>query len=343
MGSDDLNFSSGVMRLGSSAGGDPFTPLRLTLRSPSSDVGSGGGGGVASETDESNVIIDHRGARFIKSNKIIGRGTFGEVCVGMREDGALCAIKTMQLPTAAFASFGAENAGGSSGAMLSREVEALLSEVGTLSTLRHENIVRYYSSAVVRGEEIAIMMEYVSGGSLARLLGYFGRVPSSSTRRYAKDILKGLAYLHGKGIIHRDVGPNNTLLTVDGACKLSDFGCSTTLERLNGVVAGTPWYMSPESARGCVTTASDIWSFGVLIGVLLTGALPYPHDVVEAPVEEFIKRLAATSSDDSGLRPSFAEWPMVPDARDLIEECTRRDPAQRPTAAELLHHPFIVG
>ena len=209
---------------------------------------------------------------------------------------------------------------------------SLLREVALLCKLRHPNIVSCFGCAVV-GENVInnttlppmhhnppthviMCMEYVSGGSLADLLSSFGPapLPISSVRRFLRDCLKALGYLHQHYIVHRDVKPGNVLLHVDGSCKLSDFGTSVRIppahssHRSNsrpdekgdvhgraskpdtpqiksgnskdpGVVVGTPLYMSPEQATGLVehlSPASDLWSLGIMAVVLLSAENPYP-------------------------------------------------------------------
>uniref|UniRef100_A0A0A9VTM8 Mitogen-activated protein kinase kinase kinase A n=1 Tax=Lygus hesperus TaxID=30085 RepID=A0A0A9VTM8_LYGHE len=125
-------------------------------------------------------------------------------------------------------------------------------------------------------------MEFIPGGSLDTLITSFGALSLSAVRRYLRDILSGLNYLHVMKIVHCDVKPHNVLLAMDGLCKLSDFGCALPVVRNKviyiediGELRGTPSYLSPEVARGEVpSTKSDIFSLGVAVLEMITGKLP---------------------------------------------------------------------
>ncbi|CUG26456.1 transmembrane protein, putative [Bodo saltans] len=421
--------------------------------SPESRRNSTSIGEIPAEPSELMEIVDRRGQAWRRSKKCIGKGTFGEVYVGLQSDGSLCAIKIISLPLlmqsaaatapnrppgggkdrlgqsavesavswgegslmqqklAAMTSLGSTNTKdnfdphadsilGSSmfqfdpgnapppttplnpslysprppPSMLSREVDQLLQEVATLSSIKSDNVVRYYGCAVNDGS-ICIVMEYVGGGSLTSLMGLFGTFPLPSARRFVMDVLRGLRALHEQRIVHRDVGPNNILVTIDGVCKLSDFGCSQSLQKISAVstraVAGTPQYMAPEACRGEATTASDIWSLGVLAHVLVTGRLPFADADLVLPPELFIRKMALirpssrrpsaskvslSSGDDSssGLQSFISGSTHLPmtvcvleallpsDALEFVQVCLLRDQTMRPTADQLMMHPFVL-
>ena len=208
--------------------------------------------GILSDELDPNLppieIKDKRGEKWYRSGKCLGRGAYGEVWLAMEEHGGLTALKTVRLPER--------------GARSAQEDAAneAISEVGMLSQLRHENIVSYLSSTIC-GKYIAIVMEYMSGGSLADLIERFTHLPLSSSVRYLKDILRGLKFLHSQNIVHRDIKPHNVLLLIDGQCKLADFGASQHMQLVKGGedIVGTPLYMAPEACRGHAVKASDIW------------------------------------------------------------------------------------
>ena len=286
-------------------------------------------------------VTDHRGQTWRRSEKLLGRGTFGVVHLGMASDGSLCAIKTLHLPMdALLASSPGDGDGDDSPprVVLSKEAEDLIDEVSTLSQLKHDNVVRYLGSAIQDGA-ICIVMEYISGGSLTGILELFGQIPIAAGRRYICDVLRGLRALHEKGCVHRDVGPNNVLLTIDGSCKLTDFGCSGTLEKISGVIAGTPQYMAPEACCGMACPASDVWSVGVLLHVLLTGMLPFPMSLLLGPIDDFITRMAHDEAFPIDIKSGL----MTADATDFVSACLVRDATKRPSADQLLLHHFVLS
>lgn len=106
-------------------------------------------------------------------------------------------------------------------------------------------------------------------GSLQRIINEFSALPSATARVFIRDVLRGLHKLHSIDVIHRDVKPQNVLLSLSGTCKISDFGTSAWIQQLarheyQGQVTGTPAYLAPEAARGLSVKESDIWSCGIV-------------------------------------------------------------------------------
>ncbi len=157
----------------------------------------------------------------------------------------------------------------------SGEMDDLRHEPRLLAALNHPNIVTIHTADKIDGT-FFIVMEYVKGESLEAVLD---REKSLDTRRaieYAKQILKGVAHAHEAQIIHRDLRPANVLISESGVCKVADFGTSRLLERSHATtVIGSPPYMAPEAFQGRAVLASDIYSVGVMLYQMLTGALPY--------------------------------------------------------------------
>jgi serine/threonine protein kinase len=187
-----------------------------------------------------------------------------------------------------------------------------------------------------------VVIEYISGGSLQSLIDEFRGVPVASARRYLRDILKGLEYLHSEDIVHRDIKPQNVLLLIDGSCKLTDFGTSEKVAKLSGVASmeGTPQYMAPEATLGNAVKASDIWSFGIMMWQLLTGDLPWPRE------DSFIAmRFMYRLGHDEEMLPVFNDPSVPQDAKDIVQRCCQREASRRPTSTELLGLPFfqVVG
>ncbi|MFE2439355.1 serine/threonine-protein kinase [Streptomyces sp. NPDC059409] len=205
-----------------------------------------------------------------------------------------------------------------------RRRERTLREARAVAQLRHPHVIVVHD--VVEDDERAYMvMELVDGGSLAdRVLGR-GPVDAAEAARIGIALLDALDTAHAAGILHRDVKPSNVLLAEDGRVVLTDFGVaqvagSTTLTE-NGSFVGSPEYTAPERMSGAGTgPESDLWSLGVLLCAVLSGASPFHRDslggVLHAVVTEEI-------------RPPAQAGPLLPVVRGLLE----RDPRRRLDAA----------
>ncbi len=161
-------------------------------------------------------------------------------------------------------------------------VERFQREARAASQLRHPNIVPVLESGSDRGIHY-IVMEFVEGTDLKTLLRRVGRLKPEEAVRIAVEVCKALAYAHARGIIHRDIKPQNILVTSDGAVKVTDFGIaraatSATITE-TGTVLGSVHYLAPEQAlANPVGPATDLYALGVVLYELLTGRLPFDGD-----------------------------------------------------------------
>jgi eukaryotic-like serine/threonine-protein kinase len=204
-------------------------------------------------------------------------------------------------------------------------------EARTAAGLSHPNIVQVYDAGDEE-ERLFIVMEYVDGEGLDRLLARAGKLAPAHVLELAAQVSSALHYAHGKGVVHRDVKPGNLLLRTDGVLKVADFGIARPAHdaRLTetGTVLGTAAYLAPEQVRGePATPRSDIYSLGVVLYELFTGEPPYRV--------ENLAQLAANR--DQPVRPVRDLEPSVPPAAEAaVMRCLARNPRYRPaSAAEL--------
>jgi serine/threonine protein kinase len=158
-------------------------------------------------------------------------------------------------------------------------VERFQREARTAAQLEHPNIIPIYRVGRT-GQVIYFVMKYLRGGSLSSVLKHGGRMTPAEIRRVLVESGRALNYAAGKGIVHRDIKPDNIMFDEHGACVITDFGIAKAAsgQRLTGtgMSIGTPHYMSPEQARAQETDGrSDIYSLGVVAYQGLVGAVPY--------------------------------------------------------------------
>ncbi|GET88248.1 protein kinase, putative [Leishmania tarentolae] len=228
------------------------------------------------------TIKAKNGTTYLRSTRILGRGSFGCVYLGMdAHSGRLVAIKFLPLPS--------DESG----------MEVIEAEVLILQRVNDTHVVQLLSYAF-EGNTIVIFMECMLAGSLQNMISAFRTIPSSTARVFMRDVLRGLSKLHSMGIIHRDMKPQNVLLSFAGNCKISDFGASAWLQELvrrksKGEVCGTPVYLAPEAARGSPEKESDIWSCGIMFLQMITGRLPYSPEQLPWVPPRWCTRSAAAS------------------------------------------------
>eukprot|EP00386_Alphamonas_edax_P013634 GDKI01042079.1.p1 GENE.GDKI01042079.1~~GDKI01042079.1.p1 ORF type:complete len:250 (-),score=51.00 GDKI01042079.1:70-819(-) len=242
------------------------------------------------------------------------------------KNGRLMAVKEIQLETQSEYAL--------------RQLESFRGEISVLKRMQHANIVRYLGLAQT-DEHLRIVMEFVPGGSIASLLKKFGALRESVAGHYTRQICAGLEYLHRHKVVHRDIKGANVLLRDDGVVKLADFGCAKALATADDVTAkcetvkGTPLWMAPEVLLGKpYSTQADVWSLGCTVVEMLTGKPPF---------SEFSSPIGALM-----MLIQKERGPQAPDscsdtAADFIHACLEFHPEDRPTAAELLRHPFVTG
>lgn len=304
---------------------------------------------VAEDGEEPDPELNHflqGGNNFEKNNwmkgDLIGEGSFGSVYLALHAiTGELMAVKQVELPDVA--------KGTESDKKKQLMVSALKLEIELLQGLHHEHIVRYLGTSSDE-THLNIFLEYVPGGSIAAMLKQYNTFKEPLTRNFTRQILEGLAYLHSRNIIHRDIKGANILVDNRGMVKISDFGVSkqTTSNILNpssstGNVGplggpgtrtslqGSVFWMAPEVVRQTgQSIKSDIWSVGCLIVEMFTGSRPFPSMTT-------LQTLFAVGSQ--GEKPQVPEGASN-DAERFLDLCFEVDQNKRPSATELLREPF---
>eukprot|EP00249_Psilotum_nudum_P016019 c25614_g1_i1 orf=305-2899(+) len=252
---------------------------------------------------------------------LLGSGTFGQVYAGFHsETGLMCAIKEVLLVHDDEKSM--------------ESAKQLAQEISLLSQMRHPNIVQYYGTETIE-DRLYIYIEYMSGGSIHKLLQQYGAMPESCIRGYSRQILSGLAYLHSKNTVHRDIKGANILVDKGGVVKLADFGMAKHISAQSFPLSfkGSPYWMAPEVIKNenGYDVAVDIWSLGCTILEMVTGKPPWSQ------YEGVAAMFKIGSSREIPDIPEF----LSDDGNDFIRSCLQRNPRDRPSAAQLLEHPFL--
>ncbi|MEM7590474.1 MAG: serine/threonine-protein kinase, partial [Cyanobacteria bacterium P01_A01_bin.83] len=207
---------------------------------------------------------------------LVGRGQFGKVFVAIeRSSGALVALKELnsqQLSTSSF-----------------------LRELNFLFTLNHFNIVNCRALEHYQNKRY-IVMDYCEGGTLRDLLQYSPRLTLDQSLKLVIDILSGLEFAHSKGIIHRDIKPDNILLKIcdrSWTAHISDFGIAKLNQEINphGVMGdtGSPAYMAPEQFYGQYSYSCDLYALGIILYELVVGDRPFsgmPKELLAAHLNQ---------------------------------------------------------
>lgn len=244
----------------------------------------------------------------------LGEGGMGVVYLARSPRGRMVAVKTIRSELAATPDFRrrfaketavAQQVGGDwTAAVLAADPEAALPWVATA---------------------------YIAGPTLHQVVAeQNGPLPEHSVRGLASGLCRALGDIHAAGLVHRDLKPSNVMVTIDGP-KVIDFGIARALNSTTdgltstGVVIGSPGFMSPEQIRGeRLTEASDIFSLGTVLAFAASGRLPF--EVAEGQAHALMYRVVHEAPDLTGVPDSL---------RELTAACLAKDPADRPTLAEL--------
>ncbi|MCA9932125.1 MAG: protein kinase, partial [Anaerolineales bacterium] len=245
--------------------------------------------------------------------KKIGEGAMGEVYLGM---------DTLTKRPVAVKSL--INASGV------EQVVRFRREGEALARLNHPNIVKMIDMVVHQGEHF-IVMEYVQGGDLRRLMQAQPHLPLDQVLAVALELADALARAHHLNIIHRDIKPANVLLAEDGTPRLSDFGVALFEEgdSAGTNISGTYAYLSPEAFMGQqIDERTDIWAFGVMLFEMLAGERPFTADVI---TNLLIAILNEPIPDIQTIRPDVSN-----DLADLLMRMLAKEPDARIPSVRLI-------
>ena len=247
----------------------------------------------------------------------LGEGGMGEVYRGVHSKiGRVVAVKVLTREAA--------NSG---------FIERFRNEARIQSSLNHPNIATLYDFLEANGQP-CIIMEFVDGQVLMDLIAARGALSSDETLHILHSVVEALQYVHGQGVVHRDIKSNNIKINSAGEIKLLDFGIakggSSPSLTMTGDVIGTLHYLSPEQIRGGIADSrSDIWALGVLMYEMITGRLPF-----EATT---LGDLCDKISKSTYVAPSALNLSLPREVEGILSRCLKKKPEDRyQTAADLL-------
>lgn len=259
--------------------------------------------------------------------RVLGTGAFGQVreCT-QRDTNQTYAIKIMVKECHEKGHWSNEN-------MFKREVKIL-------SVLDHPNVVKYYNYFEDNRYSYAVL-EYCKGGELFETILKNGAIAEDQAGPLIYQMASAIDYVHSKGVVHRDIKAENFLFQTpdpDSPLKLIDFGMSEQLAQpdlLLTDVCGSPHYLAPELVKRKYSLPADIWALGVLSYLMLFGRYPFDGDNTNAIVKEILNRHLVFEPLEGRAQPS-------PLAVSFIKHLLQRSVDKRPTATEVLQHPWLL-
>jgi len=245
----------------------------------------------------------------------IGEGSFGKVFKGRKkQSGQIVALKFL-----------------SKRGKSEKDLANFRQEIQILKKLRHENIILLLDSFETP-HEFCLVTEFAQG-ELFEILEDDGTLPESEVRKIGQQLIQALFYLHSNRIIHRDMKPQNILISANGIVKLCDFGFARAMSNNTVVLTslkGTPLYMAPEIVQELPYNETvDLWSLGVILYELFHGKPPFYTNNLYSLIQLIVKD------------PVKFPENMSPDFKSFLKGLLNKAPSERLSWPELLNHAFI--
>ncbi|KAF8006315.1 hypothetical protein BT93_K0571 [Corymbia citriodora subsp. variegata] len=216
--------------------------------------------------------------------------------------------------------------------------ESLMSEIHILGRINHPNIIRLYEIIEAPGK-VHLVLEYCKGGDLSMYINRRGRVKEEIAKHFMQQLATGLQVLRDNNLIHRDLKPQNLLLSTNeerSVLKIADFGFARSLQPrgLAETLCGSPLYMAPEIMQLQKYDAkADLWSVGAILFQLVTGKTPFTGNNQIQLLQNIVK------STELQFPPESKD--LSSDCKDLCQKLLRRNPVERLTFEEFFNHSFL--
>lgn len=212
--------------------------------------------------------------------------------------------------------------------------ELIINEILVMKGSKHGNIVNFIEAYLLK-KELWVVMEYMEGGSLTDIVTH-SIMTEAQMGAVCRETLKGLRFLHSKGIIHRDIKSDNILLSLSGDIKLTDFGfCAQIKDHASkrNTMVGTPYWMAPEIVmKKAYGPKVDIWSLGIMTIEMIEGEPPYLN---ETPLRALF---LITTNGKPELKDRDAQSPEL---QEFLDACLEVNPSKRSNSVQLLGSKFI--
>ena len=254
---------------------------------------------------------------FYKFGRVIGRGAFGKVNIGLNIlTGRIVAIK----------SFNKQNL------LNEKAKKKILYETNLMRGLYHPSVTKILETFET-DKYMLIIMEYISGGNLQNFVKKRRKLCEKTAKILYRQLIQGIKYIHSKSIVHRDIKLENILLDLNNILKICDFGVGKITKKGQKLTdqCGTPVYMAPEIIKGDGYEGFpvDVWSSGVALYIMLSGNIPFNRDKTHN-LQSAIMNLPYKKIDD-----------ISDNANDLLKNILEKDPKKRFTPDQILEHPWM--